>query len=91
MARQQSARDPSGYPTDGGTYARPGPVPIPPEPLRPEQLLVQMLVGGALMLVLLSINAYLLGYGGLFPALFTLYTMWAGYSLWKAFIRRPRA
>ncbi len=63
---------------------------IQPEPSTPRELLVQRMVGGALMLVLLSITGFLWNLDWLFRVLFTLYTGLVGYWFWDLFVRNPR-
>lgn len=63
---------------------------IQPEPPTPRELLVQRLVGAALMLVLLSITGFLWNIDWLFRVLFTVYTVLAGYWFWDLFVRHPR-
>ncbi|MEJ7770724.1 MAG: hypothetical protein WKF51_02390 [Geodermatophilaceae bacterium] len=63
---------------------------IQPKLPTPRELLVQRMVGGALMLVLLSITGYLWNFDWLFRVLFTVYTGLAGYWFWDLFVRHPR-
>lgn len=62
---------------------------LPPELPTPRELFVQRLVGGALMIALLSVTGLLWGIDGTFRILFTAYTVWAGYWLWALFVKRP--
>ncbi len=61
-----------------------------PEPPTPRELLVQRMVGAALMLVLLSITGFLWNLDWLFRVLFTVYTGLVGYWFWDLFVRHPR-
>jgi len=72
-------------PADSTTAAQ-----IQPELPTPRELLVQRMVGGALMLVLLSITGYLWNFDWLFRVLFTVYTGLSGYWFWDLFVRHPR-
>ncbi|MDQ3504805.1 MAG: hypothetical protein M3446_03765 [Actinomycetota bacterium] len=88
--RPQVVSQPSPAPSP---YAAPFP-PLPPvrhvqpEPPTPREILVQRLVGAALMLVLLSVTGYLWNLDWLFRVLFTIYTALAAYWFWDLFVRK---
>jgi hypothetical protein len=47
------------------------------------------MIGGGLMMVLLSITGLLWGIDGAFRILFTVYTVWAAFWLWALFVKGP--
>lgn len=96
MVQQWTGYDPR---TDVAPQAGPPVAPLPPlpplrhiqpEPATPREVLVQRMVGAALMVALLSITGYLWNIDWLFRILFTIYTVLAGYWFWDLFVRyRP--
>ncbi|MGI8627254.1 MAG: hypothetical protein ACR2J5_11900 [Geodermatophilaceae bacterium] len=68
---------------------QPAGTPVESELLNSRELFVQRMIGGGLMMVLLSITGLLWGIDGAFRILFTVYTVWAAFWLWALFVKGP--